>query len=101
MKLSKEKIIKHANISDFEELKSILDETIYKNVFIDENYIEHNKNQYLYKKYMKLFRTELFNISTVFCNINLIDIEIKNIINIVEGIRYKLDKQEILKRIII
>jgi len=100
-KLSKETIIKLANISDFEELKSILDETIYKNVFINENYIEHNKNQYLYKKYMKLFRTELFNISTVFCNINLIDIEIKNIINIVEGIRYKLDKQEILKRIII
>lgn len=100
-RLSKEKTIRLANANDFEEMQMILNETIYKNVFKDEKFIEHNKNQYLYKKYIKLFRTELFNICTVFCNINLIDIEIKNIINIIEGIRYKLDKQEIQKRIII
>lgn len=100
-KLSKEKTMRLIGINDFEEMKTILNETIYKNVFIDEKFIEHDKDQYLYKKYMKLFKTELFNICTVFCNINLIEIEIKNIINIIEGIRYKVDKQEILKRIII
>ena len=48
-----------------------------------------------------MFRTKLFDICTVFCNINLIDIEIKNIINIIEGIRYNLDKSEIQRKIIV
>ena len=100
-KLNKEKIIKLANANDFEEIKNILSETVYRNIFTEENFIEHDKDYFLYKKYIKLFKTKLFNICTIFCNINLVDIEIKNIINIIEGIRYKVDKQEIQKKIII
>ena len=44
---------------------------------------------------------ELFDISTVFAIINLTDVEIKNMINIIEGIRYKIDRNEIQKKIII
>ena len=82
-------------------MKNILDETIYRKVFKSKETLEHDRDKFLYDLYMKLFRTKLFNICTVFCNINLIDIEIKNIINIIEGIRYKVDKQEIQKRLII
>lgn len=100
-KLNNEKIMRLINSSDFEEMKNILNETIYKNVFKNELFLDNEKDRYLYNKYMKLFKTKLFNICTVFCNINLIDIEIKNIINIIEGIRYNVNKQEIQKRIII
>ena len=100
-KLNKEKMEKIVLANDFDEMKNILNDTIYKNVFKNKETIEHDKDKYLYDKYIKLFRTKLFNICTVFCNINLIDIEIKNIINIIEGIRYKIDKAEIQRRIII
>ena len=59
------------------------------------------KYTYLYNIYKKYFKEKLFNICTVFCNINLIDIEIKNIINIIEGIRYSIDKSEIQKKIVV
>lgn len=100
-KLSKKNLENLVECGDFNEIKSVLEETKYKNVFSEENKIEYEKNKYLYNINIKLFRTKMFDICTVFCNINLIDIEIKNIINIVEGIRYKLDKEEIQKKIII
>lgn len=100
-KLNNEKFLRLINSNDFEEMKNILSETIYKNVFEYELTLDNEKDRYLYNKYLRLFKTKLFNICTVFCNINLIDIEIKNIINIIEGIRYNIDKQEIQKRIII
>lgn len=100
-KLNKKVMKELLNSNDFDEIKYILNQTIYSKVFNDELYIEHDKDKFLYDKYMNLFRTKLFNICTVFCNIDLIDIEIKNIINIIEGIRYKLDKSEIQKRMII
>lgn len=100
-KLSKEKTYKLINSSDFEEMKNILDETVYKKIFKSKETLEHDRDKFLYDMYIKLFRTKLFNICTVFCNINLIDIEIKNIINIIEGIRYKVDKTEIQKRLIV
>lgn len=100
-KLSKKNLENLLDCINFNEHKSVLEKTIYKNVFSEENKIEHEKNKYLYNINIKLFRTKMFDICTVFCNINLIDNEIKNIINIIEGIRYKLDKTEIQKKIII
>ncbi len=100
-RLNKETLIDIIKANDFEEIKNILKYTIYKNIFKNLETIEHEKNKYLYVIYQKLFKMNLFNICTVFCNINLVDIEIKNIINIIEGIRYKVDKSEIYKRIII
>ena len=93
--------MKLINASDFDEMKNILNDTVYKDIFKDESSLENEKDRYLYNKYLRIFKTKLFNICTVFCNINLIDIEIKNIINIIEGIRYNVDKQEIQKRIIV
>lgn len=99
-KLNKNTLKELLNVNSYTEILDIVANTKYKNVFQGEETIEHDKNEYLYKKYMKYFKTKLFNICTVFCEINLIDIEIKNIINIIEGIRYNIDKQEIQKKII-
>ncbi len=100
-KLTKSKMDELLLTTDFDDIKAVLSETIYKDVFTYKENIEHDKDKFLYNMYMKFFRTKLFNICTLFCNINLIDIEIKNIINIIEGIRYKIDKVEIQKKIII
>lgn len=100
-KISKKVLEDLLNSEDFNDMKIVLNETKYRKVFSDESKIEYDKNKYLYDINIKLFRTKLFDICTVFCNINLLDIEIKNIINIIEGIRYKLDKSEIQKKIIV
>ena len=100
-KINKKDISELINSTDFEEIIKILEKTPYKNTFKDENNIEHDKNKFLYDMYIKYFREKLFNLCTVFCNINLIDIEIKNIINIIEGIRYNIDKTEIQKKIVV
>lgn len=100
-KLSKKILEDLLNAEDFSDMKAVLSETKYRKVFSSESKIEHDKNKYLYNINIKLFKTKLFDICTVFCNINLLDIEIKNIINIIEGIRYKLDKSEIQKKIIV
>lgn len=100
-KISKNVIQKLIDSNDFEDMKAILSKTIYKQVFKDEEFIERDKTLYLHKMYLKYFKTKLFNICTIFCYMNLVDIEIKNIINIVEGIRYNIDRKEIQKKIIV
>ena len=99
-KLNKNEVNELISSNSFDEMINILSKTQYNKIFKEENYMEHDKNQYLYKIYIKYFKEKLFNICTVFCNINLIDIEIKNIINIIEGIRYNIDKTEIQKKIV-
>ena len=100
-KINKEKMNSLINSSSFEDVKQILNNTIYKNVFKDEKNIEYDKNTFLNSVYLKKFQTELFNITTIFCYMNLVDFEIKNIINIIEGIRYGININEIQKRIIV
>lgn len=100
-KINKNILEKLLNCTDFEEIKTVLENTVYKKVFSEEDKIEYEKNKYMYDLNIRIFRTKMFDISTVFCIINLTDIEIKNMINIIEGIRYKLDKLEIQKKIVI
>ena len=99
-KLTKNIVKDLINCNSSEEMLNILSKTLYKNAFKNEGNIEHDKNQYLYNVYIKYFKEKLFNICTIYCYINLIDIEIKNIINIIEGIRYNIDKTEIQRKIV-
>lgn len=100
-RINKNKLEELLSCADFNDIKSVLNTTIYKKVFTEENRLEYEKDKFLHDINIKLFRTKMFNICTVYAILNLIDIEIKNIINIVEGIRYKLEKSEIRKKIII
>jgi len=99
-KLTKKNINDLIDAESYDDMLAILKTTIYKKVFDDEKDLEHSKDVYLYKQYRTLFRTKLFNICTVFCMINLIDVEIKNLINVIEGVRYGISEQEIQKRMI-
>ena len=84
----------------FEEIKEIMKDTVYKDVFFDENNLEENIDKYLYEINKKIFRNDMTSIAYVLAYVNMIDYENNDIINTIEGIRYNMDKKEILKRLV-
>ena len=84
----------------FEEIKEIMKDTVYKDVFFDENNLEENIEKYLYEINKKIFRNDMTSIAYVLAYVNMIDYENNDIINTIEGIRYNMDKTEILKRLV-
>lgn len=101
-KLSKETIWQLINANNEEEFFYIISKTKYIVIEMDnkEN-IEKNIKIYEYKMYKRYFRENKFNISTVISYMNLQKINIRNIINIIGGIIYKLDINQIENRIIV
>lgn len=83
----------------FEEIKEILKTTIYKNVFTEEIYIEQDINKFLYNINKNVFRKDISSMAYIYAYINLLEYENNDIINTIEGIRYNMDKEEILKRL--
>ena len=78
-----------------------IEKTAYKGVVSSEENIYYDFDKYLYKKNMNYFTKSNFDFVAVVCYFNLLGFEIKNIINIIESIRYKSDKSELQKRIIV
>lgn len=62
--------------------------------------LEENIDKYLYKLYQKYFRGNIFDIGVVYAYVNMIEAENNDIMNIVEGIRYNLDRNEIRKKLL-
>lgn len=85
--------------NSFDDINSILNKTYYKNVFSSENDFEENTDTFLYKINYKTFKEASISIAYIFAYINLVDYENNDIINVVEGIRYNMDKAEIIKRL--
>lgn len=88
-----------AKVNNVEEIKEILANTSYANVF--KTNIEKDFKQYLYEMYKRNFERNIFDISMVINYFEMLEIEKKNIITIIEGIRYKLPAKEINSKIII
>ena len=88
------------NTESFEEIKSIMQNTVYKNIFTNEDELEQNIDKYLYMLNKKIFDKDIFSIAYIYAYVNLIDYENNDIINTIEGIKYKMKKQEILKRLV-
>ena len=87
------------NTNSFNEIKTILSQTVYKNVFISETDFEDNADRFLYQINYKIFKEDVLSMAYIFAYINLVDYENNDIINVIEGIRYNLDKSEIIKRL--
>ena len=77
-----------------------MEKTVYSKIFTEESELEDNINTYLYNINKKIFKNEITSIAYIFAYINIIDYENNDIINTIEGIRYNMDKTEILKRIV-
>lgn len=84
------------------EMINILKKTFYARYINFENTSDFAEqiDQYLYRLYKKCFRNNIFEISAIYAYINMIEQENNDIMNIVEGIRYGLSKEEILKKLI-
>ena len=85
---------------DSEEIKEIMEKTVYKAVFTQEEDFEQKIDQYLYDINKKIFQNDIMSVAYIFAYINIIDYENNDIINTIEGIRYNMDKKEILKRLV-
>ena len=85
--------------NSFDDINSILSKTYYKDIFSSENDFEGTTDTYLYKINYKTFKEDSISLAYIVAYINLVDYENNDIINVVEGIRYNLDKAEIIKRL--
>jgi vacuolar-type H+-ATPase subunit C/Vma6 len=95
--ITKEKIAKMSESSTFESFDELIENTPYKKDFKEDS--EKNYRKFMYKKYKKCFREKYFDVGFLISYFELRVCEQRNIINILEGIRYKLDKEEIRKKI--
>lgn len=98
-KILKKEIIQKIELTNsIQGIDEILKETKY--VKIVKNDIERDFRTYMYKRYKKYFRENTFDISLIISYFYIQEMELSNIIGIIEGIRYKLDKEEIRKKIV-
>ena len=81
-------------------IEQIMNETIYKDIFKKESEIKDNIDKYLYLVNKKIFKQDVMSIAYIYAYVNLIEYENNDIINTIEGIRYNLEKTEILKRLV-
>lgn len=99
-KLTPNIIEKIIQTNSFEEIREIMKKTTYKSAFTDENNLEANIDKYLYGVNKKIFRNDMKSIAYILAYVNMIEYENNDIINTIEGIRYNMDKTEILKRLV-
>mgnify|MGYP005920301509 CR=1 FL=1 len=89
-------------IDDYKQVIEFLKKTKYKEIFETENEnLEILIRKYMYNQYKKTFRQAKYDISTVISYLGMDKNQIENIINIVGGVEYKIDKQKIQEKIII
>ena len=99
-KINKLDFKKISEAKDVSEINEVLSHTIYKDIFVGED-VYTNIKKYLMKRYKKLMRRNIFDIASIISYFSIKEIENENIINIIEGIRYKISAEEIQKKIVI
>ena len=95
------KEIKNLIITDVDRIYDEIQETEYGKIVKNEKSIYWDCDRFLYKKNLKYFREAGFDFVIVICYFNLLGFEIKSMINIIESIRYKSNKEELQKTIIV
>jgi len=102
-KLKKSQIIEMVEAETPEEVESIIKNTPYSKFFSSDKdlLLEHDFDYYIYKLYRSLLRRNNFSIASLMAFIHLKEIEIKNIISVIEGIRYNIEPEQIKKYILV
>ncbi len=96
-KLSREIIKQLVDCNDDKQFIQIVEKTKYGNIFSGENQhnYERNYHKFIYQLHVSTLRHQHFSIGSVVAYLHLKEFEITNIISVVEGIRYHIDKDEI------
>ena len=90
-KLSKE--VLEQIVLNQENIQDIIEKTIYSEINFETDNLEVEIQNYLYKLYINYFKTKAFCLTMVIAYFELRQIQIKNIIAIMEGIRYSILKE--------
>lgn len=99
--LKKNQILSLVKAKNIEELNEILKRTVYSNIATDDIYeLECNMKKYLYGLYIKNFKSNLLSINCIYSYLNLVELENKDIISIIEAVKYGIDKEKLLKKLI-
>ena len=99
--LKKNQILLLVKAKNIEELNEILKGTVYSNIATDDIYeLECNMKKYLHGLYIKNFKSNLLSINCIYSYLNLVELENKDIISIIEAVRYGIDKEKLLKKLI-
>ena len=101
-RLKQDMITELVNSSSYEDaLEMIQAKTPYGSAFDKgDRFIEKRKNEYLYRQHRKLSMLQPYSIQTAIGYIAMRQYEIKNIVSIIEGIRYELTPDEIKEYLI-
>ena len=96
-KLEKNEIVKFASAKDLAELESMISHSVYGSLFAEKNFkIERVMHDYLLKTYQIMNLNNKNSVVGVVYYLYLKKLEINNITSIIEGVRYKLSKDEIM-----
>lgn len=100
-KLTKQDLVKMIETKDLKELIAVIGETYYKN-YLGESpaHWEHEFLRYLLKIQNRNIIKSPYSLAPIIGYIVIKELEIRNIIAIIEGIRYKVEPQEIKKQLI-
>ena len=99
--LKKNQILSLVKAKNIEELNEILKKTVYSNIATDDIYeLECNMKKYLHGLYIKNFKSNLLSINCIYSYLNLVELENKDIISIIEAVRYGINKEKLLKKLI-
>ena len=99
--IKKNQILLLVKAKNIEELNEILKKTVYSNIATDDIYeLECNMKKYLHGLYIKNFKSNLLSINCIYSYLNLVELENKDIISIIEAVRYGIDKEKLLKKLI-
>lgn len=96
-RLSKEELVQLTQSNNIEELKRLIAGTAYKELFKpDEEHLwEINSLNYTHGMFKSHFRRDIFSIGVSIAYLHLKEMDIRNIITLIEGVRYSLPKEEI------
>lgn len=96
-KLEKNEIVKLASAKNLAELENMICHSVYGNLFMEKGFkIERAMYDYLLKTYRVMNLNNKNSVVGVVYYLYLKKLEINNITSIIEGVRYKLNKDEIM-----
>jgi len=95
--LTRKLLVQVSRCRDTEEFKMLVAKTKYSGIFENsgEHLLENNSMNYMYRVFKRHLRKDVFNIGTIIAYLHLKEIDIRNIITLIEGVRYSLPKEEI------
>lgn len=98
--LKRNQIMSLIKAKNMGELNEILQKTAYSDIASEDIFeLECNFKKYLQKLYSKNFKSSLLSINCVYSYLNLVELENKDIISIIEAVRYGINKEKILKKL--